>query len=403
MADIFIAYSRRDREFVRVLYDALSARGIKTWIDGQNIPIASNWWQEVEAGIAAASTFMIILSGDSVASRYCQREAEYAARQNKRIIPILRRDDFSPNDLSPAIAALNWLDFRDSDSFDEALRSLVATLAGYGLAPQQVYTQIRRETRLAHYFVELLPGEVGLNMMWIPGGTFLMGSPDDEPERNENEGPQHWVTVPAFVMGRYPVTQAQWRVVAALPQVNRMLEADPSRFKGDMRPVEQVSWYEAVEFCQRLSAYTQRPYRLPTEAEWEYACRAGTQSPFYFGQTLTPELANYDGNYTYNNGPKGEDREETTPVDHFRIANAWGLCDMHGNVWEFCQDQLHKSYEGAPSDGSAWLIDNKDSARIIRGGSWDDSPRNCRSALRHDYLLDDSVYNVGFRVACSAP
>jgi formylglycine-generating enzyme required for sulfatase activity len=149
-------------------------------------------------------------------------------------------------------------------------------------------------------------------MVLIPGGSFLMGSPEAEPDRSDNEGPQHKVTVPPFFMGRYPITQAQWRAVAALPQIKREPRPDPSRFKGDNRPVEQVNWYDAVEFCARLSAHTGRAYRLPTEAEWEYACRAGTTTPFAVGETITTEVANYDGNYTYNNGPKGEDRRETT-------------------------------------------------------------------------------------------
>jgi formylglycine-generating enzyme required for sulfatase activity len=122
-------------------------------------------------------------------------------------------------------------------------------------------------------------------MMLIPAGAFMMGSPEDEPERSPHEGPQHLVSVASFFLGKYPVTQAQWRVVASFPQVERSLDLDPSHFKGDMRPVEKVSWEEAIEFCARLSEYTKRQYRLPTEAEWEYACRAETTTPFHFGET----------------------------------------------------------------------------------------------------------------------
>ena len=194
---------------------------------------------------------------------------------------------------------------------------------------------IRREPRQTQYFVEKLPDDVGLDMILAPNGSFLMGSPEDEPERSDNEGPQHQVTIPTFFMGRYLVTQAQWRAVAGLPKVEQDLELAPSRFKGDTHPVERVSWDDAMEFCRRLSAYTKRDYRLPSEAEWEYACRSGTQTPFYFGKTLTTDLANYDGNFTYNDGPQGDYRKETTPVDHFRVANAWGFCDMHGNLLEW--------------------------------------------------------------------
>ena len=175
-------------------------------------------------------------------------------------------------------------------------------------------------------------------------------------------------------MGRYPITQAQWRVVAGLSLVNRELNPEPSNFKGDNLPVEQVSWYEAVEFCDRLSAKTGRPYRLPSEAEWEYACRAGTTTPFHFGKTLTTEVANYNGNYTYADGPKGEYFETTTPVDKFEIANAFGLCDMHGNVFEWCEDH-YGNYNQTPVDGSARITDDKQARRILRGGSWFYYPR----------------------------
>jgi formylglycine-generating enzyme required for sulfatase activity len=262
---------------------------------------------------------------------------------------------------------------------------------------------IQRKKSQAQYFTEDLGSNIGLDMILIPGGTFLMGSPPDELERFDSESPQHLVTVPSFFMGRYPITQAQWRVVASLAQANQDLNLDPSYFKGDKRPVESVSWYEAIKFCNRLSQYTNRTYRLPTEAEWEYACRAGTRTPFYFGETITAELANYKATHTYGDGLKGEDREETTPIDHFRIVNAFGLCDMHGNVWEWCLDQWHNSYEGAPNDGSAWLSDDESARRVIRGGSWSNDPRYCRSASRI-YDNPDFVFNlIGFRVVCELP
>ena len=181
-------------------------------------------------------------------------------------------------------------------------------------------------------------------------------------------------------MGRYSVTQAQWRFVAALPSVDRDLPPAPSRIKGDSLPVEKVSWDDATECCNRLSAYTDRTYRLPSEAEWEYACRAGTDTAFSFGDMILTEVANYNGRYTYSNGPKGESREKTTPVNEFGIANSFGLCDMHGNVYEWCQDHWHSNYDGASTDGSARLTEDKAARRVIRGGSWDDFPRYCRSA-----------------------
>ena len=242
-----------------------------------------------------------------------------------------------------------------------------------------------------------------LHMVLIPGGTFIMGSPDDEPERRDAEGPQHQVSVSKFLMARYPVTQAQWRVVASMPQENRSLELDPSRFKGDNRPVEQVSWYDAVEFCDRLSVHTKRPYRLPTEAEWEYACRASTTTPFHFGNAISTDVANYNGISTYGDGSKGENRGRTTRVDQLDNANAYGLSDMHGNVWEWCQDHFYDSYEGAPMDGSAWSTDDENAARVLRGGSWVRYPGNCRSASRAYITPDDRSSSFGFRVSCVAP
>jgi formylglycine-generating enzyme required for sulfatase activity len=246
---------------------------------------------------------------------------------------------------------------------------------------------------------------VTLDMVAIPGGKFVMGSPEDEDGRYEWESPQHEVTVPPFFMGKYPVTQAQWRAVAALPQVNRELNPDPSNFKGDNLPVEQISWYEAVEFCDRISKHTKQNYRLPSEAEWEYACRAVTTTPFHFGETITTKLANYDGNFTYGSAPEGEYRKETTPVGSFNVANAFGLYDMQGNVFEWCADHKHDSYEGAPTNGRAWpedVNDNNSQLRMLRGGSWDFIPRYCRSAYR--FYIDPNFRDnsVGFRVVVSA-
>jgi formylglycine-generating enzyme required for sulfatase activity len=263
---------------------------------------------------------------------------------------------------------------------------------------------LRREQQERQQFVEDLGNGISLEMLAIPEGSFVMGSPDGEKERSSSEGPQHTVTLSSFFLGKCPVTQAQWRIVAALPQVNRELDPDPSRFKGETRPVECISWLDAIEFCDRLSQYTGKQYRLPSEAEWEYACRAGTTTPFHFGETITTDLANYNGDYTYGDGPKGVYRQETTPVGSFGVANAFGLYDMHGNVWEWCMDHWHENYEDAPIDGSAWIDPSasENASRLLRGGSWGSDPRYCRSAFRGrnnaGYRYDDD----GFRVACSA-
>ena len=259
---------------------------------------------------------------------------------------------------------------------------------------------VSRQQQEGQQFVQDLGNGVDLKMVVIPAGRFVMGSPKDELDRDSDET-QHPVTLSTFFLGKYPVTQAQWSAITALPQINRSLNSDPSRFKGSDRPVECVSWWEAVEFCDRLSQLTGRPYRLPSESEWEYACRAGTTTPFHFGETITTDLANYNGNYTYGDGVEGEYRRETNPVGSYGVANAFGLYDMHGNVWEWCGDYWHSDYEGAPEDGSAWVSEDKDANRL-RGGSWYLGPRNCRSAVRNFDAPVDRYYNFGFRVVCSA-
>ena len=269
----------------------------------------------------------------------------------------------------------------------------------------------QKEAKQAQYFTDNLGNNIDLEMIYIPGGEFWMGTEDEEVERLckkygknyfKRERPQHQVTIRPFYMGKYPVTQDQWRVVAALPQIERELKSDPSQFKGNNRAVEQITWYDAVEYCARLSQLTKRDYRLPSEAEWEYACRAGTTTPFYFGETITSELANFAANYTYVDEAKGQYRKATTPVGQFQ-PNAYGLYDMHGNVWEWCADTWHENYEGAPSDGRVWTRNENNDRSCLRGGSWLDSPWDCRSACRDYVTRGFRDVNVGFRVSCELP
>jgi formylglycine-generating enzyme required for sulfatase activity len=261
--------------------------------------------------------------------------------------------------------------------------------------------EIKREKLTRKLFNHQIAVDVSLPMVQIPAGKFLMGSPDSEAGRSKDEGPQHEVSVSAFFMSQTPITQAQWKAVAKLQKVNIDLDLDPSKFKGDRRPVEQVSWWEAQEFCDRLFKLTGLTYRLPSEAEWEFACRSGTKTPFYFGEPITAEVANYDSNNAYGNAPKAKSPGQTTDVKTYP-ANAWGLYDMHGNVWEWCADYWHDTYDNAPIDGSVWL-NSKTSYRLLRGGSWDADPGNCRSTIRNEYEARGNYDgNVGFRVVCLA-
>ncbi|MBW4420836.1 MAG: formylglycine-generating enzyme family protein [Myxacorys californica WJT36-NPBG1] len=264
--------------------------------------------------------------------------------------------------------------------------------------------QIDHRPGRAEYFSEDF---LKLDMVSIPSDSFTMGSTE-----HGSEKPPHKVTIAPFFMGKYPITQDQWSAIARLPKVNLDIAPDPSNFKGANRPVESVSWDEAVEFCDRLSKKTGKPYRLPSEVEWEYACRAGTTTPFHFGETITTDLANYRGTDwkhgdttypgNYGDGPKGIFREQTTDVGSFS-PNAFGLYDMHGNVWEWCADPWHDNYEGAPVDGSAWLTNAEKPDRLLRGGSWNNPPWSCDSASRLNYEAGGRDSDLSFRVVCSVP
>lgn len=254
--------------------------------------------------------------------------------------------------------------------------------------------QVRKRTQQsAQYYRQPLVEGVALEMVSIPGGQFTMGSPVTETHRGKNEDPKHIVDVPGFFMGKYPITQTQWQA---------MMGDNPSKFQGANHPVDQVSWFLAEEFCQKLSLATGQDYRLPSEAEWEYAARAGTNTPFHFGKTITTDLANYDGNYAYDKGPKGTFRKKTVAVDQL-AGNAFGLFNMHGQVWEWCLDHWHETYEGAPTDGTAWLEKGDPKMRRVRrGGSWYDSPHACRSAFRYRSYPYAYTGSFGLRVVLPA-
>ena len=276
----------------------------------------------------------------------------------------------------------------------------------------------------------------GMIFMYIPAGRFMMGQTDAEQAEliklvgkkdyqswYANELPRHEVTFKdGFWMGTYPVTQAEWQTI---------MGKNPSYFKGERRPVETVSWDDCQKFLKKLNDTHPLPlprgeqrgiplsggagvgspllggagggllFRLPSEAEWEYACRAGTTTPFYFGETISADQANYNGNYVYGKGKQGVYRKQTTDVGSFS-PNAWGLCDMHGNVWEWCADTWHESYKEVPNNGNIWgdLGDKK--AKVLRGGSWYDNPSNCRSAFRGRNVPDKRFLSIGARVVVGA-
>jgi formylglycine-generating enzyme required for sulfatase activity len=262
---------------------------------------------------------------------------------------------------------------------------------------------------------------VNLELVYIPGRSFVMGAPAEETGSSSGERPQHLVNLKPFYMSKYPITQKQFEAV---------LHKNPAKFKGENRPVEQVEWHDAKSFCRELSKKTGLAFELPSEAKWEYACRAGTTTPFYFGATISAQLANYNDETTYGEWISGKYRSETIrelPNYNPEIAryegisgkycqgtsdvgmfppNAFGLYDLHGNVWEWCEDVRYGGYEGAPTDGTAWdrsnfspySGDRDGEICMIRGGGWQSKPDRCRSAASDEYRYCERRSDIGFRV-----
>jgi formylglycine-generating enzyme required for sulfatase activity len=251
----------------------------------------------------------------------------------------------------------------------------------------------------------------GPELVALPAGRFQMGSTADEREAAlaagarkawlEREAPRHAVDIAnPFAIGRHPVTVGQWRLFVLGTRwkgASGINWATPGFVQGDEHPVVGVTWHDAQLYVRWLSARTGKRYRLASEAEWEYACRAGTSTPFSFGDTIRPDQANYDTRFAWDGAPLGVPRRGTTAAGSYP-ANAWDLCDMHGNVWEWVQDVMHESFEGAPTDGSAWEQGGDQVRRVLRGGSWLYHPRYLRSAVRNGFAAKLSNDKVGFRV-----
>lgn len=260
-------------------------------------------------------------------------------------------------------------------------------------------------TRAVHrhvgrYLRMTLADDVAFDLIAVPGARFRMGAAAGELKCGAYECAPRIVRTAPHYLARTPVTQRQWQAVARLPRVARDLALSPACFVGDEHPVECVSWHDTQEFCARLSAHTGQAFRLPSEAEWEGACRAGSRDPFHFGATLTAAHANFSAAHTYAGERAGEYRRATLPVGQF-APNALGLQDMHGNVWEWCADHWHDDYRGAPRDQAAWVDHGNAAWRSLRGGSWADAPEKLRSASRSGYDADGLNRLIGFRVALS--
>ena len=459
MARIFISYAREDEAKVSALYAKLKEAGFTPWMDVEDITPGENWERAINTAIREAHFVVVCLSPHFVVKRgFIQREIKISADRSLEfmandivVIPARLEECPAPEELRQ----FQWVDMFKETGWPKLLKALRVGAERRGIAlntatqpktdhrlpttenqprtpenqlltpisqlPTYGFTTVtmdrsgnivRRQPGKARYFTEA-PGGLDLGMTYVPGGSFYMGLNASEEEevrkeiekyyKNESDWvktvmPQHQVSVRPFFIGKFQITQAQWRTIARFPKVRIDLKLDPSGFKGDKLPVENVSWEDAQEFCARLSRQTGKLYRLPTEAEWEYACRAGTLTPFAFGETITPEVVNYAGNHPYGNAKKGTYRGKTTPVGSLGMANAFGLFDMHGNVWEWCEDVRHESYDYAPGDGTAWLSGEESGSRVIRGGGWYNAGYGCRSDNRFFNQPDYRNEGVGFRV-----
>ena len=430
MKDFFISYNRHDQQWAEWVAWTLEAAGYTVMLQMWDFTHGENFALDMNKAVAETQTTIAILSESFLYADY--ERPEWAAafvhdsRQlERKLMPLLI--EHCP--LTGVLAKAHSVDLVGLPENEAKALLLEALQARVRLASKPYFPGVVTQERTPPSFefdfvvVNAAGREMGrsqgqakgftenlgfkhpdkealLEMVSIPGGRFLLGSPETEKKRSRNEGPQQSVKVNSFFMGKYPVTQEQWRVVAGLPKLERDLNPHDSRYEGSWyehrrRPVACVSWWEAVEFCARLSRRTRKEYRLPTEIEWEYACRAGTTTPFHFGKTLTSDLANYKGwetyasEFSYASELKGEWLEETIDVGSFP-ANAFGLYDMHGNVEEWCLNSWDVNYEDGPSSDFM----------LLRGGSYNSPPVDCRSACRNYELPDYCSNEVGFRVVC---
>lgn len=413
MADIFISYAREDRQRVKSLAEALMVRGWSVWWDAR-IRAGQHFDEMIEREIGRASCVIVAWTERSVGSQWVRAEAAEALEQGK-LVPVFLAP-VKPPLLFRHVHGFDlqqWQGSADDPLFQRLIED-IAELAGPPSKPQggpasDVHTDGTapgaRQAGAKHSS-KRVPVEPSVPSMQDPSlpeqamiriepGTFLMGCPAGE-DGYDNEKPQHQVRITRpFAIGKYAVTCNEYDAFAEA--TNRDLPEDEGWGRG-RRPVINVSWEDAVAYAQWLSRETGRRYRLPTEAEWEYAARAGTTTPYSTGECIDTDLANYDGNQGWGECPKtGVYREQTLEVGSLP-ANPWGLHEVHGNVWEWVQDCWHESYQGAPADGSSWEGGDF-TGRVVRGGSWPSAPGTLRSAYRGGSYADSRNGNIGFRLA----
>jgi formylglycine-generating enzyme required for sulfatase activity len=385
MSDIFICYTRNDQAVAAAMSESFQAQGWTVFLDA-NDNSGPGGSADRESELAAARAVVALWSADPVGSGGVLATAKKAAEAGT-LLPVRLGQAAIPAGFeqfaTPALAGGET----DKEGVGRLVAVLAERLAEAPVGPR--YLEAGTTFR-----DPLKGGGEGPQMVVIPAGSFVMGSPESEPGRGPDEGPQHEVRIAEpFALGVCAVTFNDYdRFCEATDRP----EVPDQRWGRGGRPVINVTWDDAQAYCAWLTEQTGRAYRLPSEAEWEYACRAGTTTAFHTGDSLNRRQAKYtDGLW----GPFSSG--ETEPVGSFP-ANGFRLRDMHGNVMEWCQDAWHGNYQGAPTDGSAWEAGGE-GARVMRGGAWNVPQKYSRSANRQNSAPGSRLKTVGFRVCCAAP
>ncbi|WOD38174.1 SUMF1/EgtB/PvdO family nonheme iron enzyme [Nodosilinea sp. E11] len=424
--DVFLCHNSEDKHLVIQIAKQLKERGLKPWLDEWELKPGTVWQIALEHQIETISSAVVFVGQRGIGP--WQREEILAFLQEfksteRPVIPAILANARSQPKLPIFLRNRHWVDFRkenpdplsqliwgitgrkqplnkteknknDSNAREKASLSLskkseirsskiqyIELKPGNGL-PALLKGKDNIQTRVSQirFFVQEMGGGIELEMILIPKEDLL-----------SVEG----MRIESFFMSKYPITQAQWKAASCLPKIDITLSSLPSKFKGEKNPVESISWHEAIEFCKRLSFLSGISYRLPSESEWEYACRAGTTSKFHFGNSVSKKFANFLGD---NDSCSGR---SPTPVDFFPYPNSFGLYDMHGNVYEWCLDNWRNkpSLSTEPFDLQENLL--TESIRVIRGGSWRDLSSGCHSSHRQRKKSISKEDFVGFRIVAS--
>jgi formylglycine-generating enzyme required for sulfatase activity len=373
----FFSYAREDAEFVLKLAKELRAVGVKLWLDQLDIFGGQRWDYAVEGALKACQGMVAVLSPESLASNNVMDEVSYALDEGKLVVPVILR----ACDIPYRLRRVQHIDF--TTGYDMGFAQLLRALR-IDQPAQPLESDVPKVDEEPKTFRD---GDASWcpELVEIRPGKFLMGSPPEEVGRRRDEGPQHEVTIRyRLAVSRYPVTFAEWDACTAAGGIDGRRPKDWDWGRG-RRPVIDVTWYQARKYVAWLSKQTKKPYRLLSEAEWEYACRAETTTRYFYGNEITKDKANF-----------GRTHGRTKKVGAYP-PNAFGIYDMHGNVFEWVLDEWHDSTT-AHSDGQPNIADNTPRRCVLRGGSWYDDPRSLRAAARYWRGPSEATNKIGFRV-----